>query len=215
MKDLLLISDLDSVLCHTTPHALRWVWDRFGVVVSPSAVRRYELEYAVAEALAEAGVDMSPEAVDAELIRVCWRNPQFYQSLAPRQEIWAALHAWQARGLPLQLMTRRDPTQRHATFVWLQSHGFTVDGEGALPAWPKVLLAAEKAARTREVCAHYRRVIFLEDARHHAEAIAAETDAEVWLVRQPWNKDPQHPRVERLEDAEITRRLAALSGTAI
>jgi hypothetical protein len=207
----LLISDIDSVLCQTAPRALRWIWDRWGVVVPASAIRRYDIEYAVAEAMSDAGRDLSPEAINDELMQACWNNPQFYRALAPRQEIWAALHRWQGRGLPLQLMTRRSPHLRLATLSWMAEHGLAVDGPGALPEWPKLMLSAEKAERTGEACERFERVIFLEDALHHAEAIAEQSSAEVWLVAQPWNLSPAHPRVERLDDATIAARLAALA----
>ena len=210
MRDILLISDLDSVLCQTAPRALRWVWDRFGVVVPPSAIRRYDMEYAVAEVMAAVDLGRSPEEIDAELSTCCWQNPQFYRGLEPRHEIWAALHGWQRRGLPLQFMTRRSEFLRPTTLSWLLEHGLVANGSGALSPWPQLILEAEKAERTAEVCAHYRRVIFLEDALVHAEAIAAASSAEVWLVQQPWNEDPVHERVERLCDSEISRRLAAL-----
>ncbi len=210
---LLLISDIDSVLCQTAPAALRWIWDRWGVVVSPSAIQRYDIEYAVAKAIGEADLDLSPAEINDELVHACWNNPQFYRGLKPRQEIWAALHRWQRRGLPLQLMTRRSPHLRLATLSWMAEHGLAVDGEGALPTWPRLMLAAEKAARTAEVCERFDRVVFLEDAQHHAETIAEQSAADVWLVAQPWNRSPQHPRVERLDDATIAARLAELGDT--
>jgi hypothetical protein len=211
-NDVLLISDIDSVLCQTAPLALRWIWDRWGVVVPLSSIRRYDIEYAVQDAMCELGRDLGAAAIDEELTLACWNNPQFYRGLKPRQEIWAALHRWQGRGLPLQLMTRRSRHLRVATLSWMTEHGLEVAGDGALPGWPQLMLSAEKAERCAEVCGSFSRVIFLEDALHHAEAIAEQSSAEVWLVAQPWNVSPQHPRVERLDDATIAARLAQLGG---
>lgn len=212
MRPLLLISDIDSVLCQTVPRALRWVWDHYGVVVPESAIVRYDMQYAVAAALADAGQPVSPEEIDAQLIDACWTNAQFYRSLAPRQELWAALHAWQDRGLPLQLMTRRNEALRRPTVSWLREHGLALNCAGALPDWSPVLLDAEKETLTAEACRHYQRVIFLEDALHHAEAIAEASSAEVYLVAQPWNANAaRRERLFRVPDAEIARRLASLA----
>ena len=212
MRPLLLISDIDSVLCQTVPRALRWVWDHYGVVVPESAIVRYDMQYAVAEALAAAGRAISAEEIDAQLIDACWTNAQFYRSLAPRQELWAALYAWQRRGLPLQLMTRRNEALRRPTESWLQEHGLALNGGGALGDWPQVLLDAEKDELTAEACRHYRHVIFLEDALHHAEAIAEASNAEVYVVSQPWNASAApRERLLRVSDAEIARRLASLA----
>lgn len=206
---MLLISDLDSVLCQTSGRALRWVWDRYRVAVPPSAIRRYDMEFAVAEHLHRAGIARGPEEISEELRQACWDNPAFFRELEPRCEIWAALYCWQRAGLPLQFQTRRIELLQHVTEAWLGDHGFDLH----LPLagnLPKLVMAADKANQTRRARDHYERVIFLEDAPFHALEIAKHSDAEVWVVPQPWNVEPLEG-CQRVADDEIGNRLSRLA----
>ena len=205
----LLISDLDGVLCETAADGLLWVWWRYGVVVPVRAVRRYAMEHAIAPALQASGIDVGPEEVAAELTASCWSNPAFYRAVRPRSDYWQALLRWQARGLPLQLVTRRTEDLRHATASWLVQHGFAVTGAGPLSARPPLVMNAPKAEVAAEACASHERVIFVEDAPHHAEAVAAASSAEVWMPAQPWNADCKVGR--RLPAAELAEDLVALA----
>lgn len=209
MKETLLISDLDSVLCQTASRALRWIWDRYRVSVPPSAIRRYDMEYAVAEHLGHAGFTLTAEEISEQLRQSCWDNPAFFRQLEPRCEIWAALYCWQRAGGSLQFQTRRIELLQHVTEAWLGDHGFDLT-QGLRGEMPKLVMSADKAHLARKACNHYRRVIFLEDAPHHAREIAAQSSAEVWVVPQPWNAEPP-AGCQRLADEEISSRLRQLA----
>ncbi|MBW2731661.1 MAG: hypothetical protein JRH20_04665 [Deltaproteobacteria bacterium] len=206
---MLLISDIDSVLCQTAGRALRWVWDRYQISVPPSSIRRYNMEFAVAEHLRLAGIVRSPDEISEELRLACWENPAFFRDLEPRCEIWAALCCWQRAGLALQFQTRRVELLHNVTEAWLANHGLELHRPLA-GGMKTLLMAADKATLTRSACEHYERVIFLEDAPHHALEIAEESTAEVWVVPQPWNQQPL-VGCQRLEDEEIGRRLRQLA----
>lgn len=208
MKRLLLISDIDSVLCQTVPRALDWIYREFGVLVPDWIIETYELEGNVLPFLHDAGIEIDLAELQMRVTHACWKNASFYLSLLPRYTIWQSLHYWQQRGYALQFMTRRTQPIQIATANWLKKHGFEVETEGALRGWPKVIHEAEKAELSRQACEHYQKVIFLEDALHHAIDINEQSNAEVWVVPQPWNRQASAHGIERLDDEKIARRLA-------
>jgi hypothetical protein len=207
----LLISDIDGVLCDSVSAALRWVWDRYRVVVPYARITRYEMEFPIAAVLCEAGVQVDPERVAEELTNLCWRNPAHYHLSRPDFDVWHALQRWQSSGRPLQFATRREPHLRHVTAGWLTDHGFDIDQDGReLPGGEPLVMSANKIELAQRACDRHDRVVFIEDALHYATPVAAQTEAEVWVPAQPWNDAPLPQRASRLKSYEIARCLLAL-----
>jgi hypothetical protein len=220
-SDVLVISDLDSVVCQTVPAAVRWIWDHYQVVVPESDIVVYDAEIPVKKALSSYGLQVTERELADALRAGCWDNPAFFRALEPRPEIWAALWAWQEAGAALQLCTRRSKHLRAVTAAWLKDHGFRLDEYGKRPALDGVeplVLEADKVALAKAGRAQYQRVIFLEDALHHARAIGEQGDGtEVWLTIQPWNQQAAENDFpgQRLPDTDIAQRLAALREAAL
>ena len=206
----LVISDLDSVLCDTVPAALGLVFERYGVVVPPRTICRYDMEYAIADSLEAAGIHCALPSLQTELDSACWHNGAFFSALKPRTEIWAALHGWQRAGGALQFVTMRKAFLAEVTASWLRRHGFGLSEPGPLPGLPPLVLEAPKAAIARAGCGSYDRVVVLEDALHHVEAVAEASSAEVWVTEHAWNNAPLPARCLRLPDNQLAGRLAAL-----
>jgi len=207
----LLISDIDGVLCDSVSAALRWVWDRYRVIVPYARITRYEMEFPIAAVLREAGVEIAPDRIAEELSALCWRNPAHYHLSRPDFDLWHALQRWQSSGRPLQFATRREAHLRHVTGGWLTDHGFDLDGDGqSLPGGRPLVMHADKLGLAQTACSHHDRVIFIEDALHYAKPVAEQSEAEVWVPEQPWNAGSLPRRATRLRSAEIARRLLEL-----
>ena len=207
----IVISDIDGVLCDSVGGALRWVWDRYRVIVPYARITRYEMEFPISAVMREAGVAVDPARLAEELTTLCWRNPAHYHLSRPDFDLWQALQGWQNSGRPLQFATRREPHLRHVTAGWLVDHGFDLDRDGQnLPGGEPLVMSADKLELAQRACASHDRVVFIEDALHYAAPVATQSEAEVWVPEQPWNQAPLSDRASRLKSDEIARRLRNL-----
>ena len=199
---ILLISDIDGVVCDTVSKVLEWINWYYRVLLDTDDIKEYNVEKGISYAI---GDETKEKEIGETLWNNCWTNAEFLKNgVYPHYEILKGIKYWVDNKLPVKFTTRRNPELYKITKEWLTEYL----GEGG---WELHMLA-EKAEIIKQSLKQYDRVIFLEDSLKYASEVNNLPNVDLFVPARPWNNDSSF---KRLDGASIREILISTANASI
>jgi len=200
MPKTILVCDMDGVICDAMTNFIMAVWDKYRVLITYNDINQFDCTRATYLKVKERSKFPPKDFDDYNnyMVKVCFWNPYFYESMLPRIALWEPISQFPDRTI---FMTSRHPGMRITTENWLSKYGFVVDHPDDVmlrgDKWVQIEKIAEKNPDAR--------IVFIDDKMKTAIKVGAMKLPQVeriFVPGRPWN-DPTESEENQAEYQEL------------